>query len=311
MVLINDVKGNFSNQTNTLAPAVKSIGMVTDAIWLDLNRDNSPDLIIVGEWMPIKVFLNTNGKLTDASSTYIKFDSSGWWNRIFSDDMDGDGDKDLIIGNLGLNAQFKASGKEPLSLFYKDFDDNGSVDPIFCYFIDGVSYPAASRDDLVDQLPVLKKQFLEYHKYSTATISDLFSAEELKNAEVLQTNILETVYLENIGGGFKLKKLPAEVQFAPVYGIASVDANKDGKKDIVFTGNNSWTRIKFGQFTSSRGTLVSGDGSGNFRYVPQYQSGLNIRGNVRSLHKVSSGKNGQEQLIFGINNAAVSSIKIK
>ena len=311
MVLMNDGKGNFTNRTTPVAPAVKNAGMVTDAIWLDLNNDKFEDLIIVGEWMPIKVFLNNKGKLTDASSTYIKFASSGWWNRIFGDDMDGDGDKDLIIGNLGLNAQFRATEKEPLSLYFKDFDDNGSIDPILCYYIDGVSYPAASRDDLVDQLPVLKNKFLEYHKYSTATIADLFTADELKGATVLETKILETVYLENTGSGFKLRKLPAEVQFAPVYGIASVDANSDGKKDIVFTGNNSWTRIKFGHFTSSRGTLVNGDGSGNFKYVPQYQSGLNIRGNVRSLTKVSSGKNGQDQLVFGINNAAVNSIKMK
>ena len=311
MVLMNDGKGNFSDRTATVAPAAKNVGMVTDGLWIDLNKDKFDDLIIVGEWMPIKVFLNNKGKLVDASSTYIKFGSSGWWNRIFADDMDGDGDKDLVIGNLGLNAQFRATEKEPLRLYYKDFDDNGSVDPIFCYYIDGVSYPAASRDDLVDQLPVLKNKFLEYHKYATATISDLFTAGELKDAAVLETQILETVYLENTGSGFNLRKLPAEVQFAPVYGIASVDANKDGKKDIVFSGNNSWTRIKFGHFTSSRGALVSGDGAGNFKYVPQYKSGLNIRGNVRSLIKVSSGKNGQDQLVFGINNAAVNSVKIK
>lgn len=310
MFLMNDGKGNFTNQTTDVAPAIKNIGMVTDAVWLDLNKDKSPDLVIVGEWMPIKVFLNNKGKLTDASSTFIKFASSGWWNRILADDMDGDGDKDLVVGNLGLNAQFHATEKEPLSLYYKDFDDNGSIDPIFCYYIDGVSYPAASRDDLVDQLPVLKNKFLEYHKYSTATIADLFKAEELKDAKVLQTEILETIYLENSGGGFKLRKLPSEVQFAPVYGMASLDANKDGKKDIVFTGNNSWTRIKYGHFTSSRGTLVSGDGSGNFKYIPQYQSGLNIRGNVRSLTQISSGKSGPDQLIFGINNAQVNTVKI-
>lgn len=152
--------------------------------------------------MPIKVYLNQNGKLKDASSTYIKFGSTGWWNRIYAEDMDNDGDKDLVIGNLGLNAQFKASEKEPLNIYFKDFDENGSIDPIFCYYIDGVSYPAASRDDLADQLPVIKKNFLEYHKYANATITDLFKAEQLKDAKILKAEILETIYLENTGNSF-------------------------------------------------------------------------------------------------------------
>nr|MBA3972418.1 VCBS repeat-containing protein [Bacteroidota bacterium] len=307
-ILINDGKGNYSDATNKIAPGVKNVGMVTDALWIDLNQDKREDLVIVGEWMPVKVFLNQNGKLADASSTYIKFPSTGWWNRIYADDMDGDGDKDMVIGNLGLNAQFKANEKEPLQLYYKDFDDNGSVDPIFCYYINGVSYPAASRDDLMDQLPSLKKKFLEYHKYSTATIGDLFTPEQLKDVKVLKSEILETVYLENTGKGFALKKLPVEAQYAPVYAITSLDANRDGKKDLVFAGNNSWTRIKFGQFTSSSGTLLTGNGTGQFNYVPQWKSGLKIRGDVRSLQVVGLDKNSHGQLILGINNSPAMAI---
>jgi len=303
-ILQNDGKGNFTDITATAAPAIQKIGMVTDALWIDLNKDNLPDLVVVGEWMPIKVFINQKGRLSDASSNYIKFASGGWWNKIFAEDFDGDGDKDLIIGNLGLNAQFKASEKEPISIYYKDFDGNGSIDPVFCYFIDGVSYPAASRDDLTDQLPILKKKFLEYHTYSTATINDIFTKEQLKDANVLKAEMLETVYLENTGNGFKLRPLPMEVQYAPIYAITSIDANKDGKKDLLLAGNNSWTRIKFGQFTGNHGMLLTGDGKGNFKYVPQLQSGLNIRGNVRSLESISSGS-AKGQLIFGINDPAI------
>jgi hypothetical protein len=306
--LINDSKGNYSDATNRIAPGIKNVGMVTDALWIDLNKDKLEDLVVVGEWMPVKVFLNQKGKLTDATSTYIKFPSTGWWNRIYADDMDGDGDKDLVIGNLGLNAQFKASEKEPLQLYYKDFDANGSIDPIFCYYIGGVSYPAASRDDLMDQLPGLKKKFLEYHKYSTATFNDLFTPEQLKGVQVLKTEMLETVYLENTGSGFSLKKLPLEAQYAPVYAITSLDANRDGKKDLIFAGNNSWTRIKFGQFTSSRGTLLTGNGGGQFSYVPQWKSGLNIPGDVRSLQVIKTDKSSRNQLVLGINNSAVRTI---
>jgi len=309
-ILQNDGKGNFKDVTATVAPEIQKIGMVTDALWIDLNKDNLPDLVVVGEWMPIKVFINHKGKLVDESSKYIKFASGGWWNKIFAEDFDGDGNKDLIIGNLGLNAQFKASEKEPISIYYKDFDGNGSIDPVFCYFIDGVSYPAASRDDLTDQLPSLKKKFLEYHTYSTATIDDIFTKEQLKDAKVLKAEMLETVYLENTGNGFKLRPLPIEVQYAPIYAITSIDANRDGKKDLVLAGNNSWTRIKFGQFTGNHGMLLTGDGKGNFKYVPQWQSGLNIRGNVRSLEAISSG-GAKGQLIFGINNSPAKTIKLQ
>ncbi|MDP3468078.1 MAG: VCBS repeat-containing protein [Daejeonella sp.] len=309
-ILINDGKGNFSDLTDNIAPEIKFAGMVTDAVWIDVNQDKVNDLIIVGEWMPIRIFLNQKGKLVDRSSEFIKFGSSGWWNTIHVEDMDADGDQDLVIGNLGLNAQFKASEKEPMSIYYKDFDENGSVDPIFCYYIDGVSYPAASRDDLMDQLPSLKNKFLEYHKYANATINDLFTPDQLKDAKVLKAELLETVYLENTGKGFNLKKLPVEAQYAPVYAIASADVDKDGKKDLLLAGNNSWTRIKFGHFTSSSGTLLSGNGKGEFTYVPQWKSGLNIRGNVRSLEAFSIGKKSGHQFIFGINNAPVKTIKI-
>ena len=308
-ILINDGKGSFSDATASLAPEIKYAGMVTDALWIDLNQDKANDLILVGEWMPIRIFINQQGKLKDSSADYIKFASSGWWNRIYADDMDGDGDKDLIIGNLGLNAQFKATEKQPLSIYYKDFDENGSIDPIFCYFIDGVSYPAASKDDLTDQLPSLKNKFLEYHKYSNATIEDLFTADQLKDAQVLKAEILETVYLENTGKGFTLKVLPVEAQYAPVYAIASSDIDQDGKKDLILAGNNSWTRIKFGQFTSNNGMLLKGDGAGGFSYVPQWKSGLRVKGNVRSLQLISSGRKGGNQFVFGVNNAPVVTVK--
>jgi hypothetical protein len=308
-ILINDGKGNFTDGTASIAPEIKYAGMVSDAVWIDVNQDKTNDLIIVGEWMPIRIFINQKGKLKDRSADFIKFGSSGWWNTIYADDMDADGDKDLVIGNLGLNAQFKASEKEPMSIYYKDFDENGSVDPIFCYYIGGVSYPAASRDDLMDQLPSLKNKFLEYHKYANATINDLFTSDQLKDANMLKAELLETVYLENTGKGFNLRKLPVEAQYAPVYAIASSDMDKDGKKDLILAGNNSWTRIKFGHFTSSNGTLLSGNGKGEFSYVPQWKSGLNIRGNVRSLKMFPVGKSSGNQFVFGLNNAPVKTVK--
>ena len=309
-ILLNDGKGNFSDATATIATSLQKTGMVTDAVWIDLNHDQYPDLIVVGEWMPIKVFINKKGILTDASHDYIKFESTGWWNRIYAADMDGDGDQDLIIGNCGLNTQFRSNEKEPMTVYYKDFNNNGGIVPIVSYYINGVSYPAASRDDLTDQVPALKKKFLEYKDYAAATIHDLFTGTELKDAGFLKAEMMETIYLENQGdSGFVLHKLPKEAQYSPVYGIASLDVNQDGKMDLLLGGNNSWTRIKFGRYTANHGVLLTGDGNGNFNYVPQHKSGLNIRGNVRSISTVK--KKGKEKIIIGLNDKPALLISVK
>jgi len=308
-LLLNDGKGNFIDATNNIFPAFKNMGMITDALWMDINKDGKNDLIVVGEWMPVKVLINHDKVLKDESSNYIKFTTNGWWNKIYADDFDGDGDKDLVIGNIGLNTQFHSSEKEPLQLYYKDFDGNGSIDPVFCYYINGVSYPANSRDDLADQLPMVKKKFLEYYQYANATITDIFTSDQLKDANVLSVTEQSTLYLQNDGGkGFSKKPLPIEAQYAPVYAIISVDANKDGKKDLLLAGNNSWTRIKYGRYDANHGVLLIGDGKGNFSYVPQTRSGLNVRGDVRSILSLKTVA--AESILFGINNGPVISYRL-
>jgi hypothetical protein len=156
-MLINDGKGKFSISPSALPHS--DIGMVTDANWIDLNKDNWPDLVVVGEWMPITIYINEKGKLTDKTNTYIKEKTNGWWNRILSEDFDKDGDEDLVIGNFGMNNQFKASAQRPVTLYYADYDGNGSIDPIMNYFIGDKSYPSPTRDELVDQLPSFRKRF--------------------------------------------------------------------------------------------------------------------------------------------------------
>jgi hypothetical protein len=262
--------------------------------------------VVVGEYMPVTVYINNKGKLTDESSKYIPFESSGWWNTVFAADMDGDGDQDLVIGNQGLNNRFRASVQEPVSLYYKDFDNNGSLDPIFCYFIDGRSYPAISRDDLTAQLPGLKMKFLKYSDYSTATIHDLFTPEQLQNAGLLKAVEMRSVYLENkANNGFALHALPLEAQYAPVYAIASTDFNGDGKRDLILGGNNAWTRIRYGRYEASHGTPLAGDGKGNFNFIPPAASGITVRGDVRSIEYISP------YLFFGMNNAAAKVFELR
>jgi hypothetical protein len=197
-----------------------------------------------------------------------------------------------------------------MTIHYKDFDNNGSIDPIICYFIGGVSYPIASRDDLTEQLPGLKKKFLEYRQYATATLNDIFTGEQLKDAGVLKAELMETVYLENLGAnGLSPHPLPMQAQYSPVYGIVLEDMDKDGKKDMLLAGNNTWTRIRFGRYTANHGVLLRGDGKGSFTYLPQSKSGLHLRGNVRTLKTVRAGD--EQKIIAGINddNAIMISTK--
>ena len=196
------------------------------------------------------------------------------------------------------------------TLYYKDFDDNGFIDPVLCYFINGVAYPAASRDDLTEQIPSLKKKFLTYNEYANATIHDVFTDEQLKDAVQLKAETMETIYLENQGDkGFILHHLPIEAQYAPVYAITSIDINQDGKKDLLLAGNNTWTRIKYGRYSANHGVVLSGDGKGNFTYLPQSKSGLKLRGNVRSIIKVKNKID--EQIIVGLNDQPALSLHIK
>jgi hypothetical protein len=303
-ILLNDGKGNFSDATAAVNATLQQPGMVTSAVWVNINNDKSPDLVIAGEWMPVMVFINNSGKLVNESAKYIPFASTGWWNSVAAADTDGDGDEDLLLGNCGLNTQFKVSDKEPMTLYYKDFDGNGRIDPIVCYYINGVSYPANSLDDIAEQLPFLKKKFLEYKIYAEAKLTDLFTPEQLKDAAILKAETMRSVMLINQDGqSFIEGKLPLQAQYSPVHNFIFSDLNNDGKKDILMTGNNTWTRIKYGRYSANHGLLFSGDGIGGFSYIQQNLSGLNIRGNVRGLGLIARSKD--SVIVAGINNGSV------
>jgi hypothetical protein len=305
-ILINDGKGQFSDQTKTIAPSIEKLGMVTDAAWIDLNKDNKNELVIVGEWMPITVFTNKNGKLENDTRNYFDKEYSGWWNKLSTGDFNGDGKPDLIIGNLGLNTQCRASDKQPADLFYKDFDDNGSVDPMFCFYIKDTCYPYVTRDELLDQMSIMRTRFTDYKSFADATMKDVFTAEELKDAGHLQANYLQTAYFESAADN-KLheKSLPLQVQFSPVYTITMLDYNNDGKQDVLLCGNMNKARLRFGKADANFGVLLKGDGNGKFEYVPQRESGFHIWGDVRSVIDLNG------TLVFGINQQKSKAYKIK
>lgn len=305
-LLINDGTGHFKDQVSTIAPTLQKIGMVTDATWIDMNGDKKNDLVIVGEWMPVTVFINTNGKLENKTNDYFSKPYSGWWNKLLTGDFNHDGKPDLVIGNMGLNTQCRASDKEPAEMYYKDFDDNGSIDPILCFYIQGKSYPYVTRDELLDQLSIMRTRYTDYKGYADATLKDIFTPEELTNAKHLEANFLQTAYFESgAGGKFQQKTLPIQAQFAPVYTTTMLDYDRDGNEDILLCGNINHARLRFGKYDANYGILLKGDGKGNFKYVNQQQSGFNLWGDVRSVVNINN------TLLFGINQKPIKAYKVK
>jgi len=303
-ILINDGKGHFTDQTATIGSSLQKIGMVTDAAWIDLNGDKFDDLIVVGEWMPVTVFINNKGKLEDKTSQYFDKAYSGWWNRILIQDFNKDGKPDLVLGNQGSNTQCKVSDKEPAEMYFKDFDDNGAVDPFLCFYIQGKSYPYVTRDELLDQMSVMRTRFTDYKSYADITINELFTPDELRSAGHLQANELLTSYFEmGNDGKFHLKTLPLQAQFSPVFVLSAFDYDQDGNEDLFLGGNVHNARIRFGNSDANYGTLLKGDGKGNFQYIDQHKSGFHIIGDVRGVLQINN------LLLFGINGGSVKAYK--
>ena len=305
-MLINDGKGNFADETASVAPQLQKAGMITDAAWMDINNDKKWDLVVVGEWMPVSVFVNTNGRLENKTKDYFGKQYSGWWNRLLVADLNGDGKMDLVIGNMGLNSQCRVSDKEPAEMYFKDFDNNGSVDPFFCFYMQHKSYPYVSRDELLDQMSSMRTRFTDYKTYADATIKEIFSAEDVKDAKLLNANELNTAYFES-GPDGKLheRALPVAVQFSPVFTISPLDYDKDGNTDLLLCGNINHARLRFGKCDANYGVLLKGDGKGGFSYINQKQSGFHIRGDVRSVLSINN------DLLFGINQGDLKAYKLK
>jgi hypothetical protein len=297
-LLINDGNGNFTIDAAASEP-VKHLGMVTDAVWVDLNDDTYQDLVVVGEWMPLKVFINEKGKLKDRSSDYVPPYTEGFWNCIQASDFDGDGDLDFVAGNMGENHQMKPANDKPVSLYYSDYDNNGSIDPIIDYYVKDASYPYPTRDELMEQLPGIRKKFKDYKSYSTAQMKDVLTEDQLKNSKVLRAYQLKSCFIRNDSGKLSFIPLSNEFQFAPIFSILNMDVNGDGKVDIVTGGNLTGTRSRSGKLTGNCGIIGINDGKGQLKPMKQTNSGLAITGDVRHILELN------EFLVIGVNSQKV------
>jgi hypothetical protein len=285
--------------------ALAGIGMVTDATWADVDGDQDKDLIVVGEWMGVYIFINDKGIL----NSHIEVsDSQGWWNRVEAADLDQDGDIDFVLGNWGLNSKLQASPKRPLNLYVNDFDNNGKTEFILNWYapLDSQSYPFATKGELTSQLPQLRKQILKYEDYAKQTYETLFSPELRQQSLAYQATYLESAVLWNEGGSFQLEALPVEAQIAPVFAIAVDDFNKDGHQDIWLGGNFYGLKPQVGRHDASRGTLLMGKGKRAFEALSPAEAGIYVEGEVRDAVTIETVKgrlmlisrNNEETLIY-------------
>jgi hypothetical protein len=302
-LLQNDGSGHFVDVTRDIAPRLLDVGMVTSATWIDYDHDGKLDLIVVGEWMPVRVFHQEDGKLVDRTKEAGFSATSGWWNTVTAVNLRGNGRRDLILGNVGLNTFLRASPREPVRLYVGDFSQSGggNVEQILTAYQDGESYPIATRDELIRKIPSLRAKFPTYKDFAATRIDDLFPRDELRAAEVREADMFASaIALDNGDGTFTVHPLPAEAQVAPIYAAQAGDFDGDGKTDLIVGGNLYGMMPLLGRGDASYGLMLRGDGKGGFAAVDASRSGIAISGEIRGIRALRAG--GRIVIVIARNN---------
>jgi len=312
-MLLQNNHGVFKDVTAEYMPSLTALtGIVNTAVWKDIDADNKPELLIAGEWMPVIIFKWKDGKFspTDAQVTMTVANKerrlgmnelTGWWNCMKLEDVDNDGDMDIIVGNRGMNSRIFAGIDEPCTIYAKDFDNNGSYDAVLGYYIQGKCYPMYHRDQLIDQMPMFRKKYYRYRMYSGRTLDELFTADQKKGMDIYKTSCFTSGILINDGNNnFHFNPLPEMAQLSTINDVLFEDLDHDGKKDLLVCGNNNDADVGTGNYDAMAALFLKGDGKGGFTAVMAGASGLSIRGEVRRMvYLENSGR-----VIFLKNNAA-------
>jgi hypothetical protein len=276
--------------------------MVSSALWLDLNGDKSAELVVVGEWMPVKIFQYKDGKLRDVSTEYGLENTEGWWSKVVADDLDGDGDQDLILGNIGENYKFRASVEKPFQVYAKDFDGNGTNDIFLArYYKDDVLVPIRGKECTSQQMPGIAQKFPTYLSFAESDLPTILG-KDIETALHRQARLFSSIILVNDNGKLTVKKLPVEAQFSAVTSIVVKDFDEDGNKDILLAGNKFDVEVETTAADASPGVLMKGRQGLNFTCMKPGESGFFAPYNVKDIRLVKLG-NGVALVVASNNDA--------
>ena len=312
-ILKND-HGKFKDVTSEVCPALENPGLINAAAWVDIDNDKKPDLILAGDWMPIRIFKNNGKTLNEITNTNGLNNLPGFWRSLAIADVDQDGDLDIIAGNLGLNNPYHINALRPAELIAKDFDNNGVIEPIFCYYIKDntgnyVLSAGISRDEWATQMPIIKKKFDNNTLYAKAGMDGIFTKDMMDSATILHSKETRSGYFENMGTGqFNFHPFGMLAQMAPINTIACTDINGDKNMDIIVAGNEYQVQVGAGRFDASYGLVLMGNGKGIFNAVSPVKSGFIIDGDVRNLKMIKS-KN-HSIVLAAINDEKMKAFRI-
>ena len=298
-LLINE-EGKFTDKTAEIAPLLARAGMVNSAVWADLDGDKRAELVLTGEWMPIRIFAANDGKLDEVSHEYGMVNTEGWWNCIVADDLDMDGDQDLVIGNLGENYKFKASVEKPLEVYAKDFDGNGTNDVFLArHYQDSRLVPIRGKECSTQQMPVIGQKFPTYLSFAQSDLPAILG-KEMETALHYKAHLFSSIMLINDNGKLNIRTLPVEAQFSTVNGIIVRDFDLDGIKDILLAGNRFDVEVETTPADASPGLFLKGMGHLKFRSLKHYESGFLVPYNVKDIQEIQIGND--RAILVGINN---------
>jgi hypothetical protein len=304
--LLQNIGGGKFKDVSAQYTEISNIGMVSDAAFQDLNGDKIAELVLVGDFLAIQAFNFKDGKAANVSAQFFDQEWKGFWNKIQIVDLNKDNKPEIIIGNLGKNVPWKASKEEPIQMYVKDFDGNGIIDPILTSYVMHEKVPFLTRDELLDQISMMRTRFTDYQSFAEAKLNDVFTEDELKDAQILEVNELETLILSpDQSGKYHKFSLPVKVQNSAIFTINTLDVNHDGHLDILLSGNINHAKLRVGKTDANYGLVLLGDGKLNFKTASQSSTGLWLSGDIRSVIQI--GKN----WFFGRNNSEVLQFELK